>query len=516
MDYFINFSVDRFSNIEAEIDEIGSSFELIVTKRENIKMTLLAEFKHKQILVLGAGITGLSCARYLNAQDLCFAVNDSRVNPFAANYNELQFKEDFPTASLHLGQWHSELISQADIILISPGIDSAIDDISQHIKSGCHVMGDVELFCQINNQRAKAIDILALTGSNGKSTVVSLLAYLAESIGVNAQLGGNIGQPVLDIFTEEKTQTSTNTSKGLPELLILELSSFQLETLTSMQAIATSVLNVSDDHLDRHLSMENYQTIKQAIYRQGKLAITNRDDAATATSNKSQPVLSFGSDDPSENQFGITMVGEKANLAFGRQPLIALDELPLAGMHNALNYLAALALGYSAGWSLIEMVDNLAGFTGLSHRCQRVTSNDGITWINDSKATNVGATIAAINGLAQTMSANGKAKQSLLLIAGGDGKNADFTPMAKSLAEHVSQLITLGKDGDKIAKLAEGVTNTHKVTSLIEAVQVAKACAKEGDIVLLSPACASLDMFKNYVERGEQFMAAVTQLSEAS
>jgi len=480
-------------------------------------MTLLTDIKHKQILVLGAGITGMSCARYLSAQGLCFAVNDSRANPFAANYSEKLFEENFPTASLHLGHWHSELIHNADIILISPGIDSGIAEIAQHIKPVCHVMGDVELFCQLNNQGGfgehnKPIDILAVTGSNGKSTVVSLLSYLAEKIGVNAQLGGNIGQPVLDIFTEQKGSTN----KSLPELLILELSSFQLETLTSMQAIATSVLNVSDDHLDRHHSMAKYQAIKQSIYQQGKLAVTNRDDVATVTPNLSQTVLSFGSDKPKENEFGIAMIEDCAHLAFGKQILIAVDELPLAGMHNALNYLAVLALGYCAGWSLTVMVDNLAGFTGLSHRCQRVPSNDGITWINDSKATNVGATIAAINGLAQTLTSANKIKKNLILIAGGDGKGADFTPIVQPLAEHVYQLITLGKDGDKIAQLAEGVTCTKKVTSLVEAVQVAKANAKAGDIVLLSPACASLDMFKNFADRGEQFMAAVAQMAEAS
>lgn len=479
-------------------------------------MTLLTDFKHKQILVLGAGITGLSCARYLSAQGLCFAVNDSRVKPFTAHYNKQQFCEDFPTASLSLGQWQSDLIATADVILISPGIDSSIDDIAQHIKPDCHVMGDVELFCQLNNQggfgeQGKPIDIVALTGSNGKSTVVSLLAYLAERLGVNAQLGGNIGQPVLDILTAEKTTAGTAADKALPELLILELSSFQLETLRSMKAIATSVLNVSDDHLDRHQSMAKYEKIKQGIYQQGKLAITNRDDIATNTPNKSQPILSFGSDAPKKNQFGISVLNGKAHLAFGEQGLIALDALPLAGMHNALNYLTALAFGYSAGWSLTAMIEHLAGFKGLAHRCQRIDSKDGITWINDSKATNVGATIAAINGLAQTLTSPGKAKQNLILIAGGDGKGADFTPLTKSLAQHVSRVITLGKDGDKIAEL---VVNASKVNNLIEAVQVAKTYAKAGDIVLLSPACASLDMFKSFSDRGEQFIAAITQLTE--
>jgi UDP-N-acetylmuramoylalanine--D-glutamate ligase len=182
-------------------------------------------------------------------------------------------------------------------------------------------------------------------------------------------------------------------------------------------------------------------------------------------------------------------------------------------MHNALNYLAALALGYSAGWSLTAMVKNLAGFTGLSHRCQRITSNDGITWINDSKATNVGATIAAINGLAQTLTTENGVKQQLILIAGGDGKGADFTPLIAPLASHVSHVITLGKDGDKIAQVAQ---NTNKVNTLDAAVQTAKALANAGDIILLSPACASLDMFKSFGDRGEQFMTAVTQVSGAS
>ncbi|MDX2367319.1 MAG: UDP-N-acetylmuramoyl-L-alanine--D-glutamate ligase [Colwellia sp.] len=477
-------------------------------------MTLLADFKDKQILVLGAGITGMSCVRYLSAQGLCFAVNDSRPQPFAADYHEQQFSEEFPSADLYLGRWHSELIATADIILISPGIDREINDIAQHISAECRVMGDVELFCLLNNERINKpginpIQLLAVTGSNGKSTVVSLLAYLADSLGINAQLGGNIGQPVLDIFTKEITDKNTD----IPAVLILELSSFQLETLNSMQAIATSVLNVSDDHLDRHQSMANYQHIKQSIYSQGKLAIINRDDDATKAIDKSQPVLSFGSDVPAQNQFGVTRVNGKATLAFAEQNLITLDELPLAGMHNALNYLAALALGYSAGWSLSAMVNSLVGFTGLAHRCQKIVSDDGITWINDSKATNIGATIAAINGLAQTLTSKNGVKQNLILIAGGDGKGADFTPLIKPLVAHVNQVITLGKDGNKIAELAQ---STNKVTSLLAAVQKAKAIAKTGDIVLLSPACASLDMFKNFVDRGEQFIAAVAKVTEVS
>lgn len=479
-------------------------------------MTLLADLKHKQIVVLGAGITGMSCVRFLSAQGLCFAVNDSRATPFPSTYSVEQFETDFPTASLHLGEWKTELIAKAEIILISPGIDCVSQKIVQHISDDCCVMGDIELFCQLNKTLKEPIDILAITGSNGKSTVVSLLAFLAESLGVNAKLGGNIGQPVLDVFINENLAFSSIETKNLPDLMILELSSFQLETLTSMQAIATSVLNVSDDHLDRHLSMENYQKIKQSIYGQGKLAVTNRDDIATKTPNQLQPILSFGSDIPNENQFGIRLYKNKAHLAFGKQNLIALEQLPLAGMHNALNYLTVLALGYSAGWSITSMVKHLSGFTGLAHRCQRIPSKDGITWINDSKATNVGATLAAINGLAQTASSQGEAQPCLILIAGGDGKGADFTPLKQPLKRHVRHVITLGKDGDKIAALMSDVKKINKVFSMNEAVQVAKAKANKGDTVLLSPACASLDMFKNFVDRGEQFIAAVTDLREVS
>lgn len=473
-------------------------------------MSLLATFKNKQILVLGAGLTGMSCMRFLASQGLCFAVNDSRAEPFSGEYSEPQFHLEFPQANLVLGQWDSELIAKAEVILISPGIDPATAAIAQFINADCQLMGDVELFCQLNNERIKPIDILAVTGSNGKSTVVSLLGYLANSLGINSQVGGNIGQPVLDIFTSlGKQQLPAATAANVPQLLVLELSSFQLETLNSMQAIATTVLNVSDDHLDRHLSMANYQAIKQGIYAQGHIAVINRDDVATVALNAKQKSISFGSDEPKQGQFGVRALAGKAHLAFGQQNLIALEQLPLAGMHNALNYLAVLALGYCAGWSLTAMVENLAGFTGLAHRCQRFNSKDGITWINDSKATNVGATLAAINGLAQTLSA----QQNLILIAGGDGKGADFTPLAKPFERYVSHLITLGKDGDKLAKLT---TKSTPVSDLKAAVLLAKSKANVGDIVLLSPACASIDMFKNYLQRGEQFIAAVESAQQVS
>ncbi|TYK65351.1 UDP-N-acetylmuramoyl-L-alanine--D-glutamate ligase [Colwellia echini] len=473
-------------------------------------MSWLTAFTDKKIVVLGVGVTGLSCLRFLHAQNLSFAVNDSRAMPFASESELVQYQIDFPNATFVFGQWQQALIANADIIIASPGIDLVKEGISTLVGENCRVIGDIELFCLVNNTLANPMKMLAVTGSNGKSTVVSLLAYLANSLGFNVALAGNIGEPILDLLLDND---SSGTQNEQVDIVVVELSSFQLETLTSMRAIAASVLNLSDDHLDRHKTMAVYQGLKQAIYSQANIAVVNREDSATKTLVKDQTVISFGLNKPDTDQFGLSIVDAKPTLVFGEQVLIALDELPLAGMHNALNYMAALALGYAAGWSLEAMTNNLPGFIGLAHRCQRVASNDGIQWINDSKATNVGATLAAISGLSPTIHLNNK----LILIAGGDGKGADFSPLTTMLNAEVNQLITLGKDGGEIASLVNASSNSPiQVNTLAEAVEQANALACHGDMVLLSPACASIDMFKNYMVRGEQFMTSVTQLQTAA
>ncbi|KGJ91256.1 UDP-N-acetylmuramoyl-L-alanine--D-glutamate ligase [Colwellia psychrerythraea] len=459
-------------------------------------MTWLTAFKGKNIVVLGAGMTGLSCLRFLHGQGLSFAVNDSRAAPFASNGEQIKYMNDYPRAQFVFGQWQQSLIVSADIIIASPGINLEDEGIAALISKHCRVIGDIELFCLVNNSSTKPIKMLAVTGSNGKSTVVSLLDYLAKSLGESASLAGNIGEPILNLIHE-----GFNTEVKSVDIAIVELSSFQLETLVSMKAIAASVLNLSDDHLDRHKTLANYQTIKQSIYPQAKIAVVNREDKATNSLITEQKVISFGLNAPEQGHFGLAIIDDQQVIMFGEQEIITLDELPLAGMHNALNYMAAFALGYSAGWSLSAMAENIAGFTGLAHRCQRVVTDDGIQWINDSKATNVGASLAAISGLSPTLSG----KNQLILIAGGDGKGADFTPLKNIFNLEVSQLITLGKDGAEIAGL---VSNSIVVETLVEAVEQAKKIAKAGDMVLLSPACASIDMFKNYMVRGEQFIAA--------
>jgi len=455
---------------------------------KQLQQSVTTQLANKRIVILGIGITGLSCARFLHRHQISFAVNDSRAMPISPG----DFKQQFADNTLVLGHWEQALIAQADILIVSPGINMAEPAIRNTMAKSCDVIGDIELFCRLSNT-----PILAVTGSNGKSTVVSMLNYLGNALGYRVQLGGNIGLPVLDQIDQE-----------VADFIVLELSSFQLETIKSMKALAATVLNLSDDHLDRHKTLENYGAIKQSIYQHCTYALYNRDDKATlpkACYSDSQH-LSFGSEPAQNGDFGLAEHQGISHLMLGDQPLCSLAELPLQGLHNALNYLAVLALGKCAGWDLKAMLASLMTFKGLAHRCEVIETNDGIRWINDSKATNVGATLAAIEGLAPTLPTN-----KLILIAGGDGKGADFSPLSQALSQQVDYLITLGKDGPAIAalRLPSQADKTSHVDSLAAAVTLAKTQAKAGDMVLLSPACASLDMFANYVERGVVFITSV-------
>lgn len=444
-------------------------------------MNILQQMKHQTVLVLGLGVTGLSCARFLQANGVDFAVNDSR-----SNINIQPLYDISPTAHCVTGCWDTKLIAQAEVIIASPGVDLTIPAIANAINSHCDVIGDVELFCQLTT-----VPVLAVTGSNGKSTVVSLLAHMAKSLGVNAVLAGNIGVPVLDLVNQPA------------DCIILELSSFQLETVMSMSAVAATVLNVSDDHLDRHQTFAIYSALKHKIYTMAETAVVSRQVEANTSIPSNQQLVSFGLDTCSAPNFGLVYQEHQQYLAWGAQPLVAVSELPIAGKHNVLNCLAALALGSTMDWSVQGMANSLLTFTGLAHRCQRIITTDGRIWINDSKATNVGATIAAIEGLKDTAN--------IILIAGGDGKGADFTPLAEVIETSVTQLITLGKDGGELAKLKP---DSVQVQTMSEAVNAANSIAVEGDIVLLSPACASIDMYKNYMQRGDEF-ARLAQQTEA-
>ncbi len=428
----------------------------------------LTGLENKHVIVVGLGLTGQSCVKFLAGKCASLAAMDSRSN----------LTIDLPVACM-LGPYDADILCQSDCIVISPGV--SLDEPAIHLarKAGVDIIGDVELFARLNT-----LPVVAITGSNGKSTVTSLVAELLAQSDLQVAMGGNIGTPVLELLDKKA------------DVVVLGLSSFQLESTHSLRPLVATILNVSDDHLDRHHSIENYQRIKQRIYHDAQYCVFNRDDKLTYPP-KVQGQYSFGSN-TAEHGFGYNK--STVSIEKDRQLFLAAEDCQLVGSHNMLNIQAAAIMAQLAGATKNAIVDVAKSFRGLSHRFELVKNSNGIRWINDSKATNVGATVAAITGLTDAMAGN------LILIAGGDGKGADFTPLSEVFESHVSVLIVLGKDGPQLAKLKEG---SILVQSLTDAVKLAAQKAESGDVVLLSPACASLDMFDNYQHRGECFTNAV-------
>ena len=439
-------------------------------------------------VVIGLGKTGLSCVRYLRGLGYKVAVNDTRDNP--PNLAELQ--AEFPDVEISLGKLDEHLLLKAHEIIASPGISiNEPELLSARLNAGISVIGDVELFC-----RAVDKPIVAITGSNAKSTVTTLVGLMAENAGINVAVGGNLGTPVLELLNQPA------------DLYVLELSSFQLETTHSLRAAAAVVLNISEDHMDRYANMQEYHKAKHRIYRNCHFYVTNRQDLLTVPLLPDMiPNTSFGLDKPDLNTYGVIREQGTSYLAKGQAKLLATDEMGIFGEHNVANALAALALGEAVNIPMAAMLQTLKEFTGLKHRCQLVTKHQGVAWYNDSKGTNVGATLAAINGLGAAIS--GK----VLLIAGGVGKGQDFSPLSPALAQYGKALILLGEDAEKIDQAVRADIPKVHVSGLVAAVQQAQQLAKEGDAILLSPACASFDMFKHYEDRGEQFVLAVQHLS---
>ncbi len=439
-------------------------------------------------VVIGLGKTGLSCVRYLRGLGYKVAVNDTRDNP--PNLAELQ--AEFPDVEISLGKLDEHLLLKAHEIIASPGISiNEPELLSARLNAGIAVIGDIELFC-----RAVDKPIVAITGSNAKSTVTTLVGLMAENAGINVAVGGNLGTPVLELLNQPA------------DLYVLELSSFQLETTHSLRAAAAVVLNISEDHMDRYANMQEYHKAKHRIYRNCHFYVTNRQDLLTVPLLPDMiPNTSFGLDKPDLNTYGVIREQGTSYLAKGQAKLLATDEMGIFGEHNVANALAALALGEAVNIPMAAMLQTLKAFTGLKHRCQLVSKHQGVAWYNDSKGTNVGATLAAINGLGAAIS--GK----VLLIAGGVGKGQDFSPLSPALAQYGKALILLGEDADKIDQAVNADIKKVHVSSLVEAVKQAQQLASEGDAILLSPACASFDMFKHYEDRGEQFVLAVQHLS---
>lgn len=439
-------------------------------------------------VVIGLGQTGMACARYLFARGLAFFACDTRDNPPAAE----EFRRQFPGVPLYCGALDADLLSQASEMLLSPGVGQADPAIRQAVERGVRLSGDIDLFCQ----QAKA-PIVAITGSNAKSTVTTLVGEMALAAGLNVRVGGNLGTPVLDLLDDSA------------ELYVLELSSFQLETTNDLRAAAATVLNISPDHLDRYASIQGYHAAKHRIYRGCGCAVTNRDDALTqplvATGTK---IRSFGLSKPDLNQFGLIEHQGATWLARGMQPLLDVREMKIRGSHNQANALAALALGEAVGLPMESMLEALKSFAGLKHRCQWVASKCGAQWYNDTKGTNVGATLAALNGLGATLAGDEK----IILIAGGVGKGQSFDELEKPMGLFGRELVLIGEDGPNIATAINSVPHRF-ATSMADAVAQANEIAQQGDIVLLSPACASFDMFSGYPARGDAFVAAVEELT---
>lgn len=443
-------------------------------------------------IIVGLGKTGLSVARYLHSVGAEFAVVDSRTNPPGL----AEFSREFPDVSLTLGEFPVALLCAADELIVSPGVSLETPAIRMAIEAGVAITGDIDMF-----SKAVSAPILAVTGSNGKSTVVSLLGAMARAAGVNVAVGGNLdgaeAAPALDLLRGEPR-----------DLYVLELSSFQLETTSWLGARAATILNISDDHMDRYASLQDYAAAKQRIFLGCQHVVLNRDEAQVAPSAATpMAVSSFGLDAPGADAWGVLIQQGRQFLAHGTTALLAADEMKITGKHNVANALAALALGEAAGLPVAAMLDALRQFPGLPHRCQWVRERAGVNFYNDSKGTNVGASIVAIASLGEM--ASGK----LVLIAGGIGKEADFSPLLPAVSRFVRLAILIGRDAGKIAAVFKHSVQVVLAASMESAVQLAAADAQPGDVVLLSPACASLDMFTDFGHRGRVFTQAVEALS---
>ncbi|WP_301774348.1 UDP-N-acetylmuramoyl-L-alanine--D-glutamate ligase [Pseudidiomarina terrestris] len=445
---------------------------------------LAALHKYDVIGVVGLGQSGLSCVRFLLQQGIRPLVFDTRAQPpLADELQQLDGSLELFTGELDIGE-----LAACDLLVVSPGLDLRLPALQMAQDAGICLVGDADIFAHY----AQA-PVLAITGSNGKSTVTQLTGELLRAAGKNVAVGGNIGVPMLDVLAPEV------------EVYVLELSSFQLDSMHDLKLHAAALLNISDDHLDRYADRHAYTASKHRIYSNAELGIWNRDQRVTAP--QTIPLaqqLSFGRDAPDNEVpglFGLCQGDDELFICVADEPLIAASELQLAGVHNLLNVQAALALVLSMGIELTKVLAALRAFKGLPHRCELVADSDGVRWINDSKATNIGAAEAAIEGLRPLVT--GK----LILIAGGDGKGADFVTFRSAL-QLVDELIVLGRDADRIAQHHDQVT---QVQDLAEAVRVAGTLATRNSAVLLAPACASLDMFKNYQDRGEQFKTAVLE-----
>ena len=437
----------------------------------------MADYQGKKVVIIGLGMTGLSCVDFFMARGVTPRVMDTRVAP--AGLDKLP-----EAVERYVGGLNEDWLLTADLIVASPGIALAHPSLSAAADAGVEIVGDIELFC-----REAQAPIIAITGSNGKSTVTSLVGEMAKAAGLNVGVGGNIGLPALMLLDPER------------ELYVLELSSFQLETTSSLRAVAATILNVTEDHMDRYpLGLQQYRAAKLRVYENARACIVNADDALTMpVRGADDRCISFGVDvgdyhlNRQQGETWLRVKGEK---------VLNVKEMKISGQHNYSNALAALALADAAGLPRASSLKALTTFTGLAHRFQQVLEHNGVRWINDSKATNVGSTEAALNGL--------QLDGTLYLLLGGDGKSADFTPLSRYLTGDNVRLYCFGRDGAQLAALRPDVA--VQTETMEQAMRQIAPQVVAGDMVLLSPACASLDQFKNFEQRGDVFARLAKEL----
>ncbi len=456
----------------------------------NSQQTLSDSTPKKTYAIVGLGATGLSCARFLTAQQIPFYVTDSREVPPQGEALK-QFAPDTPCS---FGALDEGLIDKADCFLISPGLAPSTPFLQQLKRAGKLMLNDVALFA--NYAQAPLVGI---TGSNGKGTVTTWLAHMIAQAGFTVEMGGNIGIPVLDLLAKQP-----------PDFYVLELSSFQLAYLHKFPLKAAALLNVSPDHLDYHGSMADYLQAKQRIFQRCDHAVLNGDDASLLpkTLKKEQTVF-FSTHKNSQATYGLLDTPQGLCLARDKAPVLSVDELAVVGPHNWANALAAMALADAITLPEEAIVSALRSFRGLAHRCELVMCLRGVAWYNDSKGTNLSAVQAAIAGVGEKITGR------VILIAGGQAKGAEFTPLAEPVARWVCHGIFMGEAASQLQQTLQEATTTHLVASLADAVQKAHALARPGDAVLLSPACASFDMFSSYEERGQTFVTLVEALARS-
>ena len=450
--------------------------------KEALQQALAIDPEHSRILVVGLGRTGVSVALFLHRLGIRFAAVDSRRKERTLLHELLQ---EIPDTPVFTGGFQEAAFDVATHLVVSPGIALTEKVIERARINGARILSDIDLFACATDR-----PVAAITGANGKSTVTTMLGKMAAAAGVKTAVGGNLGTPALELLD------------SAAELYVLELSSFQLERTTLLQPEVATVLNVTADHMDRYQDMADYARQKQKIFAGHGVMVLNADDPVVmAMQQPGRRMLTFGLQEPAD--FYLQNIDAREWLCHAGQSLLPVQALQLTGRHNIANALAALALGKALALPMAVMCQELRNFQGLAHRMQKVAEIDGVTWINDSKATNIGACVAALQGV----------QNKVILIAGGDCKGADMRELAPAVQDRARAVVLMGRDAALITRAISNAAPVYPAGNLQEAVQIAAGLAKPGESVLLSPACASLDQFKNYQDRGEKFIAAVRRLA---